>query len=362
MIKRLATPGRARFRILLAAAFGLAVFAGPSLAQETSTAISDPNYQDKVYLRNGDRITGNIKELDRGKLRLKTRTMDDVFISWEEIESIDSTKYLRVERTDGSYVYGRPNPTEEEGGLEITSLTETVELTVDEIVAARTLKVNDRWWNRLEGAFQAGIDYKKATDILTVNVASNARLREEQYEIGAGFDWNQTTRTQNNDSFRANLNTDYTRLLRDRWFWRGAGAYERNDEIGLNGRILTTISGGRYLIKTNRRRWDVTLGLAGNFERRNTGERVKSLEAAIHTTFDLFIYKIPRQRLMASISAYPSLTESDRVRADTRLTLRNELVQDLFWDLQFYSNYDSKSGNEAESIDYGIVTSIGYSF
>ena len=38
-------------------------------------------YSDKVYLKNGDRVSGNIKDLDRGKLRIKTTTMDTVYVA-----------------------------------------------------------------------------------------------------------------------------------------------------------------------------------------------------------------------------------------------------------------------------------------
>ena len=51
---------------------------GPSQARAQST----DTYRDKIFLKNGDQITGTIKELDRGKLRIKTKTMDTVYINW----------------------------------------------------------------------------------------------------------------------------------------------------------------------------------------------------------------------------------------------------------------------------------------
>jgi hypothetical protein len=50
------------------------------------------------------------------------------------------------------------------------------------------------------------------------------------------------------------------------------------------------------------------------------------------------------------------------MRISTNITLRNEIIRDLFWDLSFYSTYDNKPAQGAESEDYGIVTSIGASF
>ena len=72
------------------------------IVQTASAELEDEgSYKDRIHLKNGDVITGDIKELDRGKLRFKTRTMDTVFINWVDIDSIESDKYLRFERVDG---------------------------------------------------------------------------------------------------------------------------------------------------------------------------------------------------------------------------------------------------------------------
>ena len=42
-----------------------------------------------------------------------------------------------------------------------------------------------------------------------------------------------------------------------------------------------------------------------------------------------------------------------------------ELVEDLFWALEFWGNYDSdpvSTDVNAEKLDYGITTSIGWSY
>jgi len=50
------------------------------------------------------------------------------------------------------------------------------------------------------------------------------------------------------------------------------------------------------------------------------------------------------------------------MRVNTNVSLRNEIIRDLFWDLTFYSTFDSRPVQGAENEDYGIVTSIGASF
>ena len=82
----------------------------------------------------------------------------------------------------------------------------------------------------------------------------------------------------------------------------------------------------------------------------------------IRSSFDLFKLNIPTTRLSANINVFPGITESGRLRVNTDISLRNEIVRDLFWDLSFYSTYDNQPAKGAASEDYGIVTSIGASF
>ena len=46
-----------------------------------------------IYLKNGDRITGEIKELSYGELRLSTNEMGSIEIKWEGIARIESDHF-----------------------------------------------------------------------------------------------------------------------------------------------------------------------------------------------------------------------------------------------------------------------------
>ena len=61
---------------------------------------------DVVYLQNGDRITGEIKSLFRGKLEFSTDHRGTLFIEWEDIREIVSTTGQAIELTNGQRFYG----------------------------------------------------------------------------------------------------------------------------------------------------------------------------------------------------------------------------------------------------------------
>jgi hypothetical protein len=323
---------------------------------------NDDSYTDIIYLNNGDRITGNIKELDRGRLRLRTRTMDTVYINWVNVKSIDSDKFQRIAKTDGSFVYGRLQPSGEQAGLTVVDDSDAVDVPVKSVASMRALRVNESLWARLEGDVRAGADYKKATDIVNVNVASNIRLREPSYEIGLGFDWNETRRSDGNDASRAQLFGDYTRLRANRWFWKASASLERNDELALKLRSLASGSVGRYLWQTPTVRWEINGGVAANVETDLNDEEVVSAEGLVSSSFDVFILSIPVTRLTASVNLFPSITEQGRFRSNASLSLRHEIVQDVFLELQYYDTYDNRPAENGEKRDLGVITSIGATF
>ena len=347
-------------RQVLVLTTGIAMLAAcgePALAQLDDSA----GYTDRIYLKNGDVITGNMKELESGKLRFKTRTMDTVWINWVDIKSIDTDKYLRIRQADGTYNYGVIKQADLDEELVIEDHGEQVEVPILAVSAIQPIRVQESFWRRLEGDLSAGIDYKTASDILLINLATNIRFREEKYEIGFSANWNETSRTENNNSSRADVSGTYTRFLKNRWFWQGSGGLERNEELGLDLRTLVAATAGRYLLQTTMLRLELNGGLAGNYEERQDGYST-SAEGVIGSSLEIFKHKLPITRLSANVNIFPGITESGRLRINTKVTLRNEIVRSVFWDLSFFSNYDNRPPEGASEEDYGIVTSIGASF
>jgi hypothetical protein len=74
------------------------------------------------------------------------------------------------------------------------------------------------------------------------------------------------------------------------------------------------------------------------------------------------LFDSPKTSLTTSLTLYPSLTDTGRVRADLDVALRHELVADLFFELNFYGSHDSRPPENGEKSDYGFVTGLGYSF
>ena len=151
---------------------------------------------------------------------------------------------------------------------------------------------------------------------------------------------------------------------------------QKNDEFGIDLRASIGGGVGRILRENNNNRIEVLGGLLLNDERLiNTEEIVNlpspivteedntTLEGLIELNYDWFRFDTPELDIKSTLSLFPGITDSGRLRAEFDLRFRWEMVEDLFWEMEYYNNYDSGRESATESIsDYGIITSLGYKF
>ena len=65
---------------------------------------------DVVTLANGDRITGEIVRLTRGRLEFKTDHAGTLYLEWGKLSSLVSTRVVEALTTDGSRFLGALGP------------------------------------------------------------------------------------------------------------------------------------------------------------------------------------------------------------------------------------------------------------
>ena len=99
---RSAAPTGAAARVSRVAVLASFLLACPSAALAAKT--------DVVVLKNGDRVTGEVKGVDRARLELSTDTMSSVYIEIEEISEITAQENFEVEDTAGLRHYGALRP------------------------------------------------------------------------------------------------------------------------------------------------------------------------------------------------------------------------------------------------------------
>jgi hypothetical protein len=319
---------------------------------------------DIIVFHNGDRLTGEIKGLERGQLELSTSSAGTVNIEWDKVASVETTQYLDVETVNGSRFFGKA-PRGEAAG--------TMRVIVDGEPEGQVLRMTDvvriapidqgGLIKRLDGYVTAGLSLAKADNETQLDFSGGLNSRNEKREWS--IDGQTTINSESNDRTTSayDVTVSNRRFLRDRWFLQGFGTVQGNDELGLNIREVLGYGFGRYLVQGPRNEWAAFVGLAGVRENFQKQDNRNSLEGVIGTQYSYFRYDTPKRSLDLGLAVFPSLTQSGRVRAEADVTSRFELVEDLFFDVSAYGSYDSEADPSAPSnTDYGLVTSLGYSF
>jgi hypothetical protein len=218
-------------------------------------------------------------------------------------------------------------------------------------------------WQRLDGYVTAGYDYTKASDLqqftFTAGIKSRTSVREWSLDAASTL----TSQGGVDDSERFNVNGGHRRFLANRRFLQGFATVDSNDELGID--LRGTLGGGYglYLKQHQHHEWAAFAGFDLTRENFATSETRDGIEAVFGTTYSFYRFDLPEASLDASFVVLPSLTESGRVRSEASLRSRYELVDDLFLELNIYGSYDNDADQTAASeSDYGVTTSLGYSF
>jgi len=317
---------------------------------------------DVVVLVNGNAITGEIKSLEFGALKYGTDSMGSVSIDWEDIVSMTSNQQLQVELTDGSRHFGNLKSSEKRFHATIVTQDESVELPTSQIVRITPIITEERFWHRLEGDVSFGLTSQKSSEVTTVNLASDVRYRTREYLVGLVANTSVTDQPGEETKERRKVGLNYQRFRQNRWFTDWSTSLEANDELGINSRVLAGGGVGRYLVQTNTKLFSMTAGLVATRESFiGDDDSTTQAEGKLQIRY-LSRHLDPDSSLSFTTNIFPLLEDFSQYRAETDLSFKREFVKDLFFEVLLYHSYVSEPPTGAESGDYGITTSLGYSF
>ena len=317
---------------------------------------------DVILLTNGDHITGEIKQLEHGILRLGTDSMGEVQIEWDDIVHIESDFDFQFERSDGQRITGTIVDTPDQEEITLRNADLSMAFAHNELI--RISQIENSFWERLQGSLTFGYSFTKASDVAQGNFGFRATHRTETRAFSLDGSSIITSDQEDESTQRTDLNYSMTRFRKNRWFNTYLAGLESNDELGLNLRTSAGLGLGRYLLQTNTSEFGLMGGVIGTKEAlEGDASSQENIEGLIALNYSRYIYDDPQLDLSSQLSVFPSITESGRARAQFDVNLRWEMFADLFWDLSYYNTYDSNPASGSESTnDYGVVTSVGWSF
>lgn len=317
---------------------------------------------DIVIFINGDRLTGEFKSLERGRLRFKTDATGTISIEWDNVAFIKSDQNIQVETEDGVRYLGRLSTTTDEKQIVVETGSGPVGLDAEHVILMTPIE--ERGLDRVDGDISAGYNFAKADEVTTTYLSVDLNYRAESRIFSLDFDSLFSDSSTNEPSQDISLDLGYRRLLANRWLAGVVVSFERNDELGLDLRTSIGGGGGRILHQSNNSSLSLIGGLLLSREKVGAGVADEDyLEAFATVTWDWFRFDTPELDLTTSLQIIPNLTDSGEVRGEFEIEFKWEIVEDLFWALAIADSYDSKAElSGGENNDYSIITSVGWDF
>ena len=317
---------------------------------------------DTVVLINGDSVTGEVKLLEFGALSYSTDSMGTVSIDWEEVLSVTSSQALQIELVDGTRYFGELAAAEEDFNITVVTATGEHIFGTPQIVRITPIETSEKLLERLDGSFSFGVQTQKSSGVTTSNLASDVSYRTRRYLVGLRLNSSVTDQLTEPTKARQNVNVNYQRFRDNRWFTDFFTGWERNDELGIGARVSAGGAIGRYLTQTNKSQFSIAGGVQGA-RTSYTGEDESTSEA--EGRIELRYQRrnlLPESTFRFTSTIYPLLEDLRRYRAESDLSLRREVFEDLFLELAVGFSYISDPPTGATSSDYNATTSLGYSF
>jgi len=326
---------------------------------------------DIIIFHNGDRLTGELKLLQRGRLSLNTDATGTIAIEWDKIARVISNQNVQVETSSGARYFGHLIQTEKTGRVVVETVDGTQILDSTRVITMNPIEAEGI--SALDIDLTVGYNFAKAGGVTQGTVGIDVDYRTEKRI------WSLTASTVNNSSDtqetseRKNFGLTYKRLRSNRWYVNGNFNMDQNDELNLDLRTSIGGGGGRFLIQSNNMLLGLEVGLQFAQEQL-TGEpeKVDSVEATFAADWDWFLFDDPELDWSTQLEVFPNLSDWGRVRATFDTSLQWEVINDLKWGISFYSTFDSRPPSTDEgaeptaageaTTDYGVNTTLTYEF
>ncbi len=342
---------------------GLSLFAA-------STAVAGEK-TDVLYMKNGDRLTCEIKSLDAGALYVSLDYVDGtISVEWSKVQRLES-KRLFIVRMETGVVYTGTLAVvdttigeEREARMELTDLAGN-RVTIDKGDVVTMGKTSQSFWRRFVLDLSGGLTYAKGNDATQYNLNTMVQYPRERWGVIVNLSSTLSSSTGAPASTRNQLSFSGYHLLRwKNYFLGGTGTLLQSTEQSIS--LQANLGGGvgYYLENTEHVRFSVLGGLGyqnTNYDQSASDAAPEDMLAALIAA-NLSVVTYSKTNLTISANLMPALSEPGRFFFNTNATYYLKLWSNLKFNLSLYGNVDTRPPQGLSGSDYGFSSGLGWTF
>ena len=245
---------------------------------------------DVIVMKNGDRMTCEIKGLSGGVLSVKLSYAQGIIgVQWSAVAHLESNQLFFVQTEDGKRYTGKLSTAVTSGerpmSIQIASAPEKeVEISQSQLI--KLDQTAESFRRRFNGTINTGIQYSKGNETTQYNVASQVEYPRERWSSQASFNSSFASSSgAASIATRNQVDLGSMRLLRwNNWFYSGTGNFLQSSVQGIDLQTTLGAGVGRYLLNSNRESLYVLGGFAwqnAQYKTYTTGQGAQNAAAGL---------------------------------------------------------------------------------
>jgi len=318
---------------------------------------------DIVYMKNGDKITGEIQSLTKGQLFIKPDYTTTAFIlDWSKVDHIQSSQQFTIIDPENAVYVGSISPGPQPNSVAVVNAATT---TLPGKSVVEIDQLGRTFFRRMKGNIGLGLSFAKsnAQKNLTLQMGLGYQSNEKLFSFTSYSQFSSQRETTDTDetTVKASL---YQQLRKSNWYLGGLANFLSSSEQKVDLRSTLGVGLANRVVFTNRTNLSVVGGLAYTLEKdfadTTNPTRPNSLDSAFEVNYSTF--RFDSITFDTVVWVYPSLTEPGHVRMTLNQDLYYKLPANFYVSAAFYDNYDNQPVVGAPKNNLGVSSTLGWSF
>jgi putative salt-induced outer membrane protein YdiY len=339
---------------------GILELCGPS----SSTA--KVSRHDTVIMKNGDRLTGEVKRLEEGVLYVETDYFSgSVGLDWLQVEKVESTAKFQIVLSSGKRLTGAISKVETGTApgkdLIVRADSGEVRLPASDVVQIQSQKQN--FWRQLKGSIDLGYSYTSGNNQSSFSSDASAKYETVHWAAGGSYNGSYSGQSGGTSSHLFEVQAYGQRYLNRNSIVLGLSDFLHSSQQDLN--LRTTLGGGygRYIVRTNQNEllWVVGADYTqASYQSGVAQPTQQNAELLLGVAYQLFHFD--RYSFQSQLLVFPGISDFGRVRLTTNDTFSMKLSNNFRWNISFWDNFDSRPPLNAKKNAQGLSTGLGWTF
>ena len=329
-------------------------------------AFTGSAFSDMVFFKNGDRLSGKVKQLTDSKLILESDYAGEITFNLSDVQTLSTEQPVTLNLGDGTVLKQRLLSAEP--GQVLIEGTKTIRQQSIELQNISAINPPPKEVPKWHGSVSAGIAATRGnTDTDRYSFSAEVKKRSENDRITITGDYvrskdkDQTTgeKEVTENWWRTKGKYDY--FITEKWYAFVDGRYEKDSIADLDRRVIIGGGAGYQWIETDDLSFATEGGLASRYEKFED-QTDSQTELSAQLGYNLSAKIRENIRFLHDLTYYPSLEQFSDYYLTSNAELRADLIDNLFTSFKVIFNYDATPAAGSDQTDVKYIWGLGWNF